>query len=277
MANRLLVNLMVSLVALMAGSVAAAPAPEKWAFWDQSDPASEAVIDHSLWQAVLDAQLKASDDGVNRFAYKDLASSAGAKSAEQLKRYLAQMALIDPRAYNGSEQQAYWINLYNALTVDLVLKYPKKKSILRMGERFFSIGPWDDVVFEVAGQELTLNDIEHRILRPIFSDHRVHYAVNCASIGCPNLAASVFTGAELESQLAAQEYEYINHPRGVTLDKKGRLTISQIFEWYGDDFASDEKGLVAYLAEHHATLGDKLAAYVEKVKYDYDWDLNTAN
>jgi hypothetical protein len=253
--------------------VVAAPTADKWAFWDQSDPSSTAIIDHSLWQQVLDSYLNVGDDGINRFAYKGVDSSG----KQQLSAYLRQMAQIDSRAYNASEQQAYWINVYNALTVNVVLKYPKKKSILRMGEQIFSVGPWDDTVYEVAGQELTLNDIEHRILRPIFKDHRVHYAVNCASIGCPNLGAKAFAGAELEAQLARQEREYISHPRGVTFDKKGRLKLSQIYEWYGSDFAADEARLITHLAVRHETLGAKLAVYSGKVSYHYDWDLNTAD
>ena len=259
--------------AVFAPSVQAAPAPEGWAFWDKADAESDAVIDHSLWQSVLDAHLSASPDGINRFAYKDL-SAAG---TSDLDKYLATMAQLDPREYNPVEQQAYWINVYNALTVKEVLKYPSKKSILRMGAKFFSIGPWDDKIYEVAGEDLTLNDIEHRILRPIFKDRRVHYAVNCASIGCPNLGLKVFTGAELDAQLASQEQDYLSHARGVRFTDKGNLKISQIFEWYGDDFADDEAGVVAYLAEFHPTLGDKLSSYSGKVKYDYDWDLNTAN
>ena len=145
-----------------------------------------------------------------------------------------------------------------------------------MGERFFAVGPWDDEVFEVAGKDVTLNDIEHRILRPIFQDQRVHYAVNCASIGCPNLGKTAFAAAELDAQLTAAEAGYINHERGVTIDSKGRVKLSQIFEWYVDDFAEDEEGLLAYLAERHETLADTLESYDGKVKYDYDWDLNRA-
>ena len=137
--------------------------------------------------------------------------------------------------------------------------------------------PWDDKIYQVAGEDLTLNDIEHRILRPIYNDQRVHYAVNCASIGCPNLGAKVFTGATLDEQLDAGEQDYLSHDRGVTFTSKGRLKLSQIFEWYGGDFADDENGVVAYIAEHHPTLGDKIKAYSGKVKYAYDWDLNAAN
>jgi len=262
-----------SVSAVFAPLVQAAPAPEPWAFWQEVNPESEAVIDHSLWQSVLDAHLKASPDGINRFAYKDIAAAG----SSQLDEYLAQMAQLDPREYNLAEQQAFWINVYNALTIKEVLKYPKKKSILRMGARFFAIGPWDDTIYQVAGQDLTLNDIEHRILRPIYEDQRVHYAVNCASIGCPNLSAKVFTGAELDAQLDSAEENYLSHDRGVTFTSKGNLKLSQIFEWYGSDFADDEEGVVAYIAEHHPTLGDKIKAHSGKVKYAYDWDLNTAN
>ena len=252
--------------------VSAAPAPDKWQLWDTMAAESTATIDHSLWQSVIDEYLQANPDNINRFAYAALAGN----DEEPLSAYLTAMAAIDPRDYNGAEQQAYWINVYNALTVNLVLKYPNKKSILRMGERLFSVGPWDDEIYEVAGQALTLNDIEHRILRPIFQDHRVHYAVNCASIGCPNLAAVAFDSARLDAQLAAAEAAYINHPRGVSFSETGRLQLSQIYQWYVDDFAADEAALVQYLAARHSSLGDKLKQFVGKISYSYDWDLNKA-
>jgi len=259
-----------TLVTTFALAAAGAPAADKWDFWESNAPDSAGVVDHSLWQQVLDTYLRKSADGINRFAYRQVSG----EGAQALDDYLQQMGQIDPRGYSAAEQQAYWINLYNALTVDLVLKYPKKKTILRMGEKFFSVGPWDDKVFTLAGQSLTLNDIEHRILRPIFGDHRVHYAVNCASIGCPNLAAQAYTGAQLESQLMQQERDYLSHERGVTFDRKGRLQLSQIYEWYGDDFGADERGVVAHLAERHPVLAERLASYSGKVRYDYDWDLN---
>jgi len=272
MLKQQLTRVCAAVLMLFSSTVSAAPAPEKWAFWDKINADSTATIDHSLWQAVLDKYLVESPDNINRFSY----SAVSGEGRAQLTEYLTAMAAIDPRDYNAAEQQAYWMNVYNALTVDVVLQYPKKKSILRMGEKFFSIGPWDDKVYEVAGEDLTLNDIEHRILRPIFQDQRVHYAVNCASIGCPNLGKTAFAAAELDAQLAAAETGYINHPRGVMVDKKGRVQVSQIFEWYVDDFAEDEAGLLAYLAEHHTTLADTLRSYDGKVNYEYDWDLNKA-
>lgn len=114
-----------------------------------------------------------------------------------LNDYLDQLSKLDPREFNRQEQYAYWVNLYNALTVKLILDNYPVASITKLGG-LFSFGPWDEKVFTVAGQTLTLNDIEHRILRPIWKDPRTHYAVNCASLGCPNLQSQAFTAQNTE-------------------------------------------------------------------------------
>ncbi|MEM7283629.1 MAG: DUF547 domain-containing protein [Pseudomonadota bacterium] len=263
----------VSLLFVFNQSVFAAPSADLWPFWDSSDDTNQTTVDHKAWDEFLSAYVKQDESGINKVAYGSV--SSGDKKA--LKDYIASLTRLDPRDLSRTEQFAYWINLYNALTVDVVLAYPNKKSILKMGEGFFSIGPWDDELVEIAGQPVTLNDIEHRVLRPIFKDHRIHYAVNCASIGCPNLATVAYTQSNLEELLAKGEQDYLNHPRGVTFDNKGRLQVSKIFDWYGDDFASNKKDFVAYLSRHHGTLSDKLKDYDGKIRYDYDWNLNTAN
>lgn len=248
----------------------AAAAPELWDIWAGSDANSTTQVDHQDWDDLLGTYVVAREGELNLVAYKKFSDA----DTQKLVGYIDQLSSIDPATLNPTEQMAYWINFYNALTVKVVLDYPKKKSILRMGDKFFAIGPWDDKVATVNGQAITLNDIEHRILRPLYKDHRVHYAVNCASIGCPDLANKAYTAANLEEMLAAAEHGYIHHERGVTFDSKGRLLLSQIYEWYGDDFAADEAALVAYVAKNHDTLGDKIKNYAGKVRYDYDWSLN---
>ncbi len=172
------------LVALSA-EVAAAPKAELWPMWEQSDESNTAEIDHSAWQSFLDRYLDTqSGDGVYLVRY----GAVSATDRQTLDTYITDLQASDPRYYSKAEQKAYWINLYNAATVQLVLNHPTKKSILRMGDGFFKIGPWNEPLLTVAGEEVTLNDIEHRILRPIWQDHRIHFAVNCASLGCPNLA-----------------------------------------------------------------------------------------
>jgi hypothetical protein len=229
-----------------------------------------AAPDHNRWQTLLDRYLVAAADGINRFRYQAVSN----EDRTHLDDYLAALAALDPRGLERKDQMAYWINLYNAQTVRVVLNHPRKGSILRMGAGFFAVGPWDETLTEVAGQPLTLNDIEHRILRPIFEDHRIHFAVNCASIGCPNLSASAYRGTTLDAQLAEAETAYLNHPRGVSFDERGRLTISTIFKWYRGDFADSDEALLAYLAAHHRRLGAELSAYEGRIRYRYDWSLN---
>ena len=249
----------------------AAPAPEAWALWDDHAPDDSAHIDHRAWQEFLDGYLLAGPDGVNRVAY----GAVTPEDRQRLQSYLQALADMDPRHYAKAEQMAYWINLYNALTVEVVLSYPGKGSILRMGKKRLAIGPWDDKLVEIAGEAVSLNDIEHRILRPIFRDHRIHYAVNCASISCPNLVPEAYTRDNIERLLAANEVSYINHQRGVRFAADGRLVLSQIFQWYRDDFAADREALLAYLSRHHGALAQALVSYDGRIKYAYDWTLNS--
>ncbi len=250
----------------------AAPDSKLWQFWDVSDECSHQVVDHSKWQQVLDEYLEEGDDGVNRFAYM----RAAEERSGLLNAYLAEMSEIDPRALSMSEQMAYWINLYNALTVQVVLGYPDKKTILRMRKRLLSIGPWDDELITIAGEAVTLNDIEHRILRPIWQDHRVHFAVNCASIGCPNLNQDAYTSENIERLLAESERGYLNHDRGAFVRPDGSVRLSSIFKWYREDFAESETELLEYIASINPSLRTSIENRKTKIRYDYDWSLNSA-
>ncbi len=249
---------------------AAVPKADLWAIWLPADETSTQTVDHGAWQRFIDRYVSASPDGVNLVNYPGVTAA----DREALNAYLTSLTTLDPRSLNKNEQLAYWINLYNALTVEVVLRNPRKGSILRMGRGFLSIGPWDDELIEIAGEAITLNDIEHRIIRPIWNDHRIHYAVNCASIGCPNLSGTAYSGAGIDSQLAAAEKAYINHERGVRFTERGKLQLSSIYKWYREDFAATEAGLIDYLADHHATLASELQRHERGVDYKYDWNLN---
>jgi hypothetical protein len=262
--------LLLSAILCCGAGYAANSAP--WEFWLQSDDNNTAVIEHADWQIFLDAAVvRDKQRQINLLRYKSLAD----EQHSLLKNYLAYLQGLDPRTYNRNEQMAYWINFYNALTVQLVLDNPGKKSIRDMGKGLFSFGPWGDDLTSVAGQPLSLDDIEHRILRPGWQDRRIHFAVNCASIGCPDLAAQAYTGANLEASLDAAEKLYISHPRGVSFTAAGELQLSSLFDWYQSDFAPDEPALLEYLREH-ATPGvaERLANYRGPRSYVYDWRLN---
>jgi hypothetical protein len=261
------------ILALAAQNLCAAPKAQLWEFWTASDSKSTLQVDHGAWQEFLDRYLDPGADGINRIRY----ARVTAEDRALLQGYLGVLGRTDPRELHRTEQLAYWINLYNALTVEVVLRHPEKDSILRMGKGLFSMGPWNEKLIELAGEPVTLNDVEHRILRPIWRDHRIHYVLNCASLGCPNLSGDVYTRSSLEDQLREAETAYINHERAVTFNDGGGLRLSSIYKWYRDDFAPDSKGLLSYLADHHQSLADRLRAHDRDVEFDYDWSLNRAD
>ena len=245
----------------------AAPASKYWAYWDKSNPDSSVVISHHLWQEILDTYLVLRPDG-NRFRYEKVSREDRGK----LNKYIMEMSSLDPRTYSKAEQKAYWINLYNALTVDLVLEHYPIKSITKIGP-WYRFGPWDMDITRVAGQKLTLNDIEHRILRPLWEDSRIHYAVNCASIGCPDLSAVVFTAANTDQMLDELARRFIRQEKGMSW-VDGRLTLSRIYEWYEKDFV-DQEGVVLHLLRFSSRgNAQRLKKYTGVIQYQYEWGLN---
>ena len=248
--------------------------PELIPFWDASDEANAATVDHSAWQALLGKYLAPHPSGVNRFDYGSLKGDADALA--KLNAYLGKLQDMDPRTYAKAEQKAYWINFYNALTVKVVTDGYPVDSIKDIHEGWLPLtGPWGDVHAEVAGQELTLDNIEHGILRPIWQDERIHYAVNCASIGCPNLATDAYTAANMESLLEAGAREYVNHPRGVDFVDEDFIVMSSIYDWFVIDFGDSEEGVLAHLVKYaDDDLAVQLKDFVGAIDYEYDWDLN---
>ena len=252
----------------------AAPSSALLEFWNTSDEANTETIDHSAWQSLLTTYLSSHPSGVNRFDYAALKASA--EDTAKLAGYLAHLQTHDPRAYARAEQKAYWINFYNALTVQVVVNAYPVDSIRDIHESWIPLsGPWDDVHAQVADQELTLNNIEHGILRPIWRDNRIHYAVNCASYGCPNQSPTVFTAANTEELLDASARAYVNHPRGVDFVDDDFLVISSIYDWYVEDFGGNQASVLAHLIQHaEAGLAARLKDFAGSVDYEYDWSLN---
>jgi len=244
--------------------------------WQVSDESNTALIDHAAWQALLDDYLLvAEDNGVNLFSYGKVSK----ESKRQLQNYLEKMQAIDPIKFNKQEQKAYWINLYNALTVQLILDNYPVKSITKLGGSIFSFGPWGDDAAKVNGVTLSLNDIEHKILRPIYKDPLIHYAVNCASYSCPNLAAKAFTSHNINEQLTKGARDYVNHPRAVNFDD-GDLVVSSIYHWYKEDFGGNDISLVEHLKKYaKPKLKAKLIGFAKNggdLDHDYNWQLNEA-
>lgn len=249
-----------------------APKPDLWAHWEAHDPKGTMVVDHTLWGAFLQRYLVPNHpSGINRVRY----GAVTPEDRRSLDGYVAQLSAVRVAGLNRAEQKAYWINLYNALTVRVILERYPVKSIrdIRLGG-FFSSGPWDARLVTIEGKKVSLNDIEHRILRPIWRDNRIHYAVNCASLGCPNLAPEPFTASNTDRLLDEAARAYVNHPRGVSVEGS-RITASSIYDWYQVDFATSEKGLVEHFRMYAAPpLASALAGFSGSYRYRYDWSLN---
>lgn len=265
-------NGLLILLLLAGAGTHAAPAADLWPFWDASDEASTARVDHEPWQRLLDRYLVVAETPPTLFRY----DAVTAEDRSALGDYLASLAAIDPRSLARAEQLPYWINLYNALTVRVVLNHPGEDSIRDMGDGFFRPGPWNDDLVRIAGQDLTLNDVEHRILRPIWNDHHIHYVVNCASIGCPSLAARAYTRENTRELMEQGERRYLNDARGLTFLADGSLRLSSIFDWYRADFGDGRDALLGYLAGERADLAARLQSYDGPIEYHYDWSLNDA-
>lgn len=261
-------------------SKATAQSSDLKVLYSRNSADSTTTIDHSAWTALLAKYVRAGNDGVNRVAY----GAFKAEGHQALKGYIGQLEKVDLSKLSKQEQFAFWANLYNAKTIDVVLDHYPVESIknITIGGGLFEAlkstvgagGPWKAKIMTVSGKRLSLDDIEHGILRPIFNDPRVHYAVNCASIGCPNLRTEAFAGATLNVALDAAARDYVNHPRGITVSG-GTVKASSIYSWFAGDFGGDAKGVLAHVRKYSSpALKSKLEGVKSISEYGYDWSLN---
>lgn len=249
----------------------AAPEANLWTRWTKHQSNSVQKIDHNQWATFLDRNLITNDkSNIHLMRYSRVTD----KDRNILQNYLQYLENINISNYSQPEQFAYWINHYNARTVELILENYPIDSIKDISFSFFSFGPWDEKLITVDGIDLSLNDIEHRILRPIWKDPRIHYAVNCASMGCPNLLPRPFTSETNEILLDEAAKGFINHPRGVRFEDE-TLVLSQIFDWYLVDFGGSSDNLLKHILEYsEQQFSHTIEHYKGKFEYDYNWQLN---
>ncbi|MDF1608276.1 DUF547 domain-containing protein [Hoeflea sp. YIM 152468] len=233
-------------------------------------PKGNAKVDHAAYNTLLKAHVKPDAERYNRVDYRGVKSNLPA-----LRSYISALQAVDPTSLSRNEAHAYWINLYNAKTLEVVAEAFPVTSIKKInlgGSFLFGAGPWTAKLVTINGTELSLDEIEHEIVRALLRDPMSHYGLNCASYSCPNLATSAFTGANVDALLRQNAIDYINHPRGVSV-VKGRITASRIYSWYAGDFGGKGK------LKHHWSLfanphkaADIAAASISG--YDYDWSIN---
>lgn len=224
------------------------------------------------WDTALQGYVQPVDaQGIARFDYAGL--NANAADRQLLKDYIAHLETLNPDVMSTNEALAYWANLYNAVTVDVVVdNYPVTS--IRKIRSGFSIGPWKEDRVSVNGKRISLNNIEHDIMRKKYPSPLVHYMVNCASIGCPNLKDSLWHADTLDADRKAAAEAFVNSPRGARITSKG-LQVSSIYKWFQSDFGGNKDGVVKHLRQY---AGPELAAAIDggaKIRgFEYDWDLN---
>ena len=247
----------------------------RWRRWKRHNAESRAVIAHGPWMGFLSTYLITAADGITRVRYAQVSE----RDRTVLSDYLADCARVAISEYGRDEQFAFWLNVYNAVTVRTVLEHYPVRSMRNIGvvPNWLGGGPWDRSRIRVEDETLSLNDIEHRILRRNWRDPRIHYAVNCGALGCPNLQRQAFLGEELHATLDAIAAAFVNSPSGVRF-AGDRLHVCRIFSWFREDFGGTETGLLEHLRRYAAP--ELLARLQGRTRIDgfhYDWSLNDAS
>jgi hypothetical protein len=252
-------------------------------------PAAGAGLDHSDYDAFLKKHVR--NGMVDYGAVK--------RDSGQLTAYVRMLEAIDPKDFEGWEDDAkiaLWINAYNAITIyGIVKNYPIQyggwiararfpRSSIRQIEDF-----WDTVFARVMGLEVTLDQIEHEILRKEFGDPRIHFALVCASLGCPVLSSDAYDAESLQLQLERDVRRFVNNEDKVRLDRvENTIYLSSVFEWYSEDFraeapprwlqsyAKSYRGVINTVAQYtHEDRRDHIINQTPRLEFlDYDWSLN---
>lgn len=271
-----LTTLFITLVLIICSTTAfSAPKKDLWPRWIVFDPFSKQTINYSSWKLFLKRYVSTSQAGVNLVDYKKVTQ----KDRHLLDGFIKYLSQIKIDHYTRPVQEAYWINLYNALTIKVILDHYPVGSILKIhiSPGWFSIGPWGKKLIQVEGEKLSLNDIEHRILRPIWGDPRIHYTINCASYSCPNLHRIPYTGKNIKRLLDVAASQYINSPRGVTI-QSGKLNVSSIFVWFKQDFGGTTQDVINHMMLYaKPDLKKKLQKFHRISEDHYNWSLNEKN
>lgn len=260
------------MLVLAGGFAAAAMIPRAPSMADEAEAATAA------FDALLKRYVQAGTDGVNRVDYGRWKASSADRAA--LGGYIEALAAARPSTMQRNAAFAYWANLYNAITLKVILdRYPVASIRDIKSDGLFDpkayVGPWRTKRVTVEGKPLSLDDIEHDIMRPTFKDPRVHYSVNCASIGCPNLPLAAWRAASLDADLDAAARAFVNHRRGVEVMPGNTLRVSSIYKWFRDDFGPDDAAVIAHLKCYAAPeLAVKLATVTAIGEDHYDWSLN---
>lgn len=261
------------LLLLFAGHTYATFYKNLWPRWEVNNPLSKKTISHQLWQNFLDKHLTTNEEKISLVDYAHM----NKEDKALLKAYIKEMTQIDINDYNRHEQLAYWINLYNALTVETVADYYPVVNIqeIRISPGVFSVGPWGANLVTIQKTPMSLDDINNRIIRPIWNDPRTHYTLNNATIGAPNLSKQAYLGPIIEQQLNKAVTIYINSLRGAQVIE-GKLIISKIYDWYEEDFGGTKQYVLTHLSHYAKEPLKSQLKHINSIdSYTYNWHINS--
>ena len=227
---------------------------------------------HGLWTQVLQKYVKN-----GRFDYKGLKSDESTFAKYQ--KQLTSVTLAELSEWSREQKLAYWINAYNAYTIRSIIDHYPVKSIKKIP------GVWKKLKFHAGGEKITLDDIEHKKLRAELKEPRIHFAINCASIGCPVISDEAYRANDLEAQLEKSVNAMLTNTSQFRLDrKKKRIHLSKVLDWFRDDFTAYKRvnnygknsGIISFLLRY---LPESDQSFIKSNKLtikwlDYDWSLN---
>lgn len=239
-------------------------------FWAAAAGA-EVSFDHSAFDTLLKANVADGIVDYDAFA-----------AAPQFKAYLERLAGFDPAKLPEAERLAFWINVYNAYTIELVNQHGERDSIRNINKTvgLKLKGPWRERLVVAGGRRYHLDNVEHDIIRKEFKEPRIHFALVCAALGCPPLRTEAYTGAKLGEQLASQAHAFlIGSPEKNRVDaRSGVVHLSPILAWYREDFGDGDAELGRYLAGFHPPGPARELLLSGRFKLEstpYDWTLNS--
>jgi hypothetical protein len=239
--------------------------------WGADERTSIEEIDHGEW----DRLLRRYADEVGDVDYSGWKGTPA--DVEGLDAYLTGLSRADPAQSAGREPRlAFWINAYNASTIRGILREYPTSSIQRHAAHLWGYNIWRDLLLQVGDQRYSLGQIEHEVLRPL-NEPRIHFAIVCASRGCPPLLNRAYTARDLERQLSDNSRNFFADPRKLEYDRaSATLWLSPILKWYAADFGPTEAAMLQTIARYlPRDLASLPGSFGLRVRYlDYDWNLN---
>jgi hypothetical protein len=255
------------LLALLAPSThAREQAGRQWPS-DQLVPIDQ--VSHQAFDQLLKKYVDV-NGGVNYQAWHRSAADRAA-----LKQYLDQMSCANPDLPSSREAVlAYWINAYNAVTIEGILRVYPTTSIRNHTAKVVGYNIWKDLIFIAGSKRVSLEDIEHKILRKM-NEPRIHFAIVCASIGCPRLLNEAYVPEQLEQQLAKNTIDFFSRPQNLQVGN-GVLSLSEIISWFGSDFGPTQQQQMQTLSPYFPRAAQSLVASGNyRIQFlNYDWGLN---